>query len=205
MCLFPYTIVGTGVLDGPSIPEAVIAVVFHLLLWYINHEVIAMTGWFDRKNMRLSGYNYNSPGTYFLTICAKNRKCLLSRIDESNILEGPILELLPYGKIAAGYINQLHDFYDNISVESYVVMPNHIHIMLSVLGANTMDSTIQNSVVSRFVSTWKRFCNKEYGQNIWQPRFYDHIIRNQEDFDRHMKYICENPFSWHKDEFYSKE
>ena len=118
MYLFPCAIVETDILDGPSIPEAVIAVVFHLLLWYINHEVIAMTGWFDRKNMRLSGYNYNSPGTYFLTICVKNRKCLLSRIDESNILEGPILELLPYGKIAAGYINQLHDFYDNISVEA---------------------------------------------------------------------------------------
>ena len=113
--------------------------------------------------------------------------------------------MLPCGIVADGFIKQLNDFYHNITIDNYVIVPNHIHIMLSVLGANTLDSTIQNSVVSRFVSTWKRFCNKEYGQNIWQPRFYDHIIRNQEDFERHMKYICENPFSWRKDEFYSKE
>jgi len=163
-----------------------------------------MSGWHDRKTTRLHGYDYNTPGTYFLTLCVLNRSCLLSRINECNILDGPKLELSPYGITAARYINQLHDFYDNISVESYVIMPNHIHILLSVLDPTSTASTIQNSVVSRFVSTFKRFCNKEYGQNIWQPRFHDHIIRNQQDFDQHMKYIYENPFTWHKDEFYSE-
>lgn len=161
-----------------------------------------MSGWHDRKIMRLRGYDYNTPGTYFLTLCVLNRSCLLSRITENNIPDGPKLELSPYGEIAARYINQLHDFYDNISVEGYVIMPNHIHILLSVFAPTSTASTIQNTVVSSFVSTLKRFCNKEYGQNIWQPRFHDHIIRNQEDFDQHLKYIYENPYIWHKDEFF---
>ena len=75
----------------------------------------------------------------------------------------------------------MNDFYDDLSVESYVIMPNHIHIMLWVKGAGNGPSrtpvtdgpsrtpvpTVQNSVPSRFVSTLKRFCNKEYGTNIW--------------------------------------
>ena len=166
-----------------------------------------MGAWFHRKTTRLSGYDYNTPGAYFLTICTENRRCLLSRIVCPDILDGSKIELLPYGKIAAKYINQLNDFYDSISVESYVIMPNHIHILLSVREegpSRTPVPTAQNSIISRFVSTFKRFCNKEYGENIWQSRSYDHVIRDQADYDKHLQYIYENPFAWAKDEFYSE-
>lgn len=65
------------------------------------------------------------------------------------------------------------------------------------------NTRLQNSIVSRFVSTFKRFCNKEYGKNIWQNRSYDHVIRNQEDYDEHLKYIFENPARWELDKLYS--
>ena len=54
----------------------------------------------------------------------------------------------------------------------------------------------KNSTVAKFVSTFKRFCNKDSGENIWQSRYYDHIIRNQTDFDEKIKYIENNPQSW---------
>ena len=199
--------------------------------------VIMMGEWRSRKNTRLPGYDYNTPGAYFLTLCTENRRCLLARIVETDLLDGPKIELLHYGKIAAQYINQLNNFYDHISVESYVIMPNHVHILLQVKGEGPSRTPVptdgdrmregpsrtpvptdggatregpsvtklQNSVVSRFVSTFKRFCNKEYGQNIWQSRSYDHVIRDQEDFDKHLQYIYENPFGWQKDEFYAEE
>ena len=131
----------------------------------------------------------------------------MSRIAQTDLADGPSIELLPYGRIAAKYINQLNDFYDNLRVESYVIMPNHIHILLRVLEGPSRRPvpTIQNSVVSRFVSTFKRFCNKEYGNNVWQARSYDHVIRDQADFDKHLQYIYENPFGWTKDTLYSKE
>ena len=140
----------------------------------------------------------------------------------TGVPDGPIsVELLPYGKIAEKYIQQLNDFYDNISIERYVIMPNHIHILLFLnSNENNTDSslteneegpsrtpvpTIQNSIVSRFVSTFKRFTNKEYGMNIWQYRSYDHIIRNQKDYEEHVNYIYYNPIRWHFDELYTEE
>lgn len=54
----------------------------------------------------------------------------------------------------------------------------------------------RNSVVAKFVSSLKRFCNKEYGENIWQTRYYDHIIRNQADYNEIWEYIDKNPVKW---------
>ena len=179
-----------------------------LLLFYDNMILVMnMSDWVKRKNTRLAGYDYNTPGAYFLTVCTENRKCLLSRIVGTGVLDGPNIELLPCGKIVEKYISQLNDHYDYLSVESYVIMPNHIHILLRVLEgpSGTPVPTRQNSVVSRFVSTFKRFCNKEYGKNIWQARSYDHVIRDQADFDKHLQYIYENPFGWQKDELYWEE
>ena len=163
-----------------------------------------MKKWFDRHNTRLPEYDYNTPGAYFLTICVEHLRCILSRIVDKGIPEAPDIELLPHGIIASKYINQLNDFYDNISVESFVIMPNHIHILLKVIErpSRAPVTTPQNSIVSRFISTFKRFCNKEYGENIWQARSYDHVIRNQADFDKHLEYIYNNPFGWTKDELY---
>ena len=58
--------------------------------------------------------------------------------------------------------------------------------------------------MSQFVSTFKRFFNKEIGDNIWQLSFYDHIVRNREDYQNHLKYIYDNPESWYYDELYSE-
>ena len=100
----------------------------------------------------------------------------------------------------------MNDFYENIFVEQYVIMPNHIHILLFVRdngSPRTSTPTRQTSSVSHFVSTFKRFCNKEYGVNIWQRGFHDHIIRNREDYSEHVKYIHENPIYWQYDELYT--
>ena len=121
------------------------------------------------------------------------------------VLDAPQIELLHYGKIAEKYINQLNDFYEDMAVDQYVIMPNHIHIMLFVLeggASRTSPSTKQHSSIPRFVSTFKRFCNKEFGFNIWQRGFNDHVIRNYEDYREHLKYIYENPARWHYDELY---
>jgi len=158
-----------------------------------------------RKPTRLKNFDYNSAGAYFITICTENRQKILSRVGVDVLDDPRIVELLPYGKTAEKYINQLNDFYDDIKVDRYVIMPNHIHIILFVLGngsSGTSTSTKQHSAVSRFVSTFKRFCNKEYGENIWQRYFNDHIIRNREDYEEHVKYILENPIRWKYDKFY---
>lgn len=175
--------------------------------------------WKSRKTMRLRGADYNCKGIVFLTLCTEARRCTLSRVVGTGVPDGPRIELTQYGQIADKYINQLNDFYDELSVESYVIMPNHIHIMLEIKGdinapsmlsgepgpSRTPVPTVQNSIVSRFVSTFKRFCNKECGKNIWQYRSYDHIIRNARDYEEHLRYIRENPIRWYHDELYTDE
>ena len=170
-----------------------------------------MTGIYPkRKRSRLEGYDYNAGGVYFITVCTQGRRCMLSRIVGTGVLDGPSIELTKYGTIAEKFIRQLNDFYSNICIDRYVIMPNHIHFLLSIReGAHgpsgTPVPTLQNSTVSRFISTFKRFCNKEYGQNIWQYRSHDHIIRNEQDYDLHAKYIHENPIRWQQDELYAEE
>ena len=165
----------------------------------------------ERKPTRIKKYDYRSICAYFITICTQDRKQILSEIvktdniTNNNIVGGDVLDapinvqLLPYGKIAEKYIKQLQDYYDNVKINYYVIMPDHIHILLFVKNgaSRTSPPTRQHSTLSRFVSTFKRFCNKEYGKNIWQDSFYDHIIRNKEDYDEHVKYIHDNPLKWY--------
>ena len=183
---------------------------FSLPIFAIIVLVMGMDELKKRKTTRLKGADYNQNSVIFLTICTEERRCILSRIVGTGVPDGPQIELTKYGEIADKHICQLNDFYDDLSVESYVIMPNHIHILLWVKGeengpSGTPVPTVQNSIPARFVSTFKRFCNKEYGQNIWQYRSHDHIIRNREDYERHAKYIYENPMRWQFDELYSEK
>ena len=154
----------------------------------------------ERKPTRVKNYDYSSVGEYFITICTKNRAEILCNIVGGDVLDAPIkVKLLPYGEIAEKYIRQLNDFYKEIKAENYVIMPDHIHILLRITNgaSRTSPPTRQHSSVSKYVSTFKRFCNKEYGENIWQESFFDHIIRNNEDYEEHIKYIHENPIKWY--------
>ena len=128
----------------------------------------------------------------------------------------PQIELTKYGQIADKYIKQLNDFYNHLSIEEYVIMPNHIHLLLWVKenkdaiengqSRTPVPTNIEraNSACSQFVSTFKRFCNKEYGTNIWQRSFHDHIIRDKSDYEKISKYMYENPIKWQYDCFYVK-
>ncbi len=164
-----------------------------------------------RKTPRCQSFDYNSAGAYFITICTQSRRCILARIVGTGVLDCPQIKLTKYGEIADKYIKQLNDFYDHISVESYVIMPNHIHFLLIIKGDGQSRTPVptnvmrSNSTFSKFVSTFKRFCNKEYGENVWQARCNDHVIRTRKDYEEHMRYIYENPSRWYFDELYAEE
>ena len=161
-----------------------------------------------RKQNRLKEYNYSADGWYFITICTKGRIPILSRIVGSDILGAPQVQLLACGKIVEKNLQQLQTFYVNIKVEQYVIMPNHVHMILSVSnnGAPGMSPpTKQCATIPLFVATLKRFCNKEFGEQIWQRSFYDHIIRDQNDGAEISRYIYENPIKWSSDKLFVDE
>ena len=155
----------------------------------------------NRRKNRLENYDYNADGCYSITICTKDRKAILSKIVGTGVLDCPRIQLQYHGVIADRYIRQLNGFYNNISIPKYVIMPDHIHLIVTVNSgqsgtpAPTRDIN-KNSEISKFVSTLKRFCNKEYGENIWQRSYYDHIIRDQNDYNEVWEYIENNPKKW---------
>ena len=178
----------------------------------------------ERKTIRLQKFDYNEAFRVFLTICTKEKRCMLARIVGTGVPDGPQfvkqseirVELKEAGRIVQQTIIQLDSFYEHVTVDEYVIMPNHVHLLISFFEKNSLNpksgpsrtpvptkSSTQNSEMSKFVSTFKRFCNKAYGENIWQARSYDHVIRDFDDMQRHINYIINNPLKWKTDRLYS--
>lgn len=162
----------------------------------------------DRKSIRLKDYDYSTNGAYFITFCVKDMKCLLSSVVGSGTLDAPQLHLKKYGVVVENEIIRMNGLYENIKAEKYVIMPNHVHLLVVINNSNPDGASgaplPTNSLISEYVGTLKRFCNKQYGENIWQRGSYDHIIRSEEDLYYHLQYIDENPKKWFmgKDEYY---
>ena len=103
------------------------------------------------------------------------------------------------------------DKMDRVSIDHYVIMPNHLHVVIFVAeqekdaNGTSRAPSPTNQIVPRFVSSLKRFCNAEIGEDIFQRSYYDHIIRDRKDYDAHVKYIGENPMRWQFDELYTSE
>ena len=156
-----------------------------------------------RKNTRLKNYDYTLSGAYFITICTKDRKMLFAPVGADSIsarmVERTFLETIRQ--------------YDGVDSPIYVVMPNHFHAIITVSRAD-MESA---PTVSEIVQSFKRYSTVEYvkmvkdgilppfDKQIWQRSFYDHVIRNRDDFEQTAKYIYENPMRWYDDELYSDE
>ncbi len=160
----------------------------------------------NRKPIRLKNFNYSEQGVYFITICVKDKKCILSQIVGDGVIDVPEIKLLDYGKIAEKQILSINEAYDFLNIESYVIMPNHIHLLVKVLKRNSegMSGTPSptNMEIPKLVSTFKRFCNKTYGENIWQRGYNDRIIRDEADYIKHLEYIKNNTLKWNKDKYY---
>ena len=157
----------------------------------------------NRKSTRLKNYDYSQNGYYFITICTHNRKNILCDIVGGGAYDAPKIILSKCGEIVDKYILSTNNI-PNITVDKYVIMPNHIHLLLFVENANGTPraSSPTNNIISHSVSTLKRFVNREMGHNIFQRSFHDHIIRGEQDYLEIWNYIDTNPQKWQEDCFY---
>ena len=160
-----------------------------------------------RKRNRLKGYDYSQNGIYFLTVCTKDNKCVLGRIVGDGDPDVPQMVLSEYGKITEKYIQSVKQTYNHITVMNYVIMPNHIHLIVMLYSDNNIFRKSQadnpaNDYIPVMISAFKKLTNKEIGFNIWQRSYHDHIIRNETSFQNIWDYIEANPARWKKDCFY---
>lgn len=161
--------------------------------------------YYSRKTTRLPYYNYSGTGYYFVTLCTKKKCKILGEVVGTGLLDGPKVQLSSFGETANKQLALMADFYDTIKLEKYIVMPNHIHILLYIPDNGDGQcgrSVPTNSEIAKFVGTFKRFCNRQYGKNIWQMRSHDHVIRSEKDYLKIWSYIEHNAAKWQQDCFY---
>ena len=147
--------------------------------------------YFVRKNPRLTEYDYTIGGYYFITICTKDKKYYFGEIRDEK------MQLNKIGKIAYKNIEKIKEIYKTINIDKYVIMPNHIHLIL-VIDKET------NLSISNIIKKYKEWLTKQIGESIWQKSYYDHIIRNEKDYLRIWKYVDENVLKWSFDKYYSE-
>lgn len=162
-----------------------------------------------RKRNRLVNYDYSSCGAYFITICTDSKKHLLWDKNTPDFVgEDIILPLSHYGKIAEAAIKAIPEYYPHIEVQQYVIMPNHIHMILLIpyeSGRIISSPTSRHADISTVVGQMKRYVSKKAGTVIWQRSFHDHIIRDGNDYEKISEYMFNNPINWEYDCFYTAE
>ena len=154
-----------------------------------------------RKSPRLHNFDYSTGGTYFITICTKEKHCVLAQISVGEGLAPPALTLLPFGKIADEQIHALACRFPSVTIDKYVIMPNHIHMQLTLAetGGASPSPTV-STVIGVFKSLTTRSCH--IGEPLFQRSFHDHIIRTKQDYEMIWDYIDKNPLKWAEDRFY---
>ena len=105
------------------------------------------------------------------------------------------LPLSAVGKIAEQSILQIKNHYKNIEIDKYCIMPDHIHLILRI-ESDIDGRMISAPTVSAVVGSMKRWVSRQVGKPIWQKSFYDHGIRNQQDYDEIWQYIENNPLKY---------
>lgn len=149
-----------------------------------------------RKNVRLKEFDYTSENYYFVTICTDEKKNLFGMAENLSFI----------GKIAKEELLNIPCHYDGIQIENYVIMPNHIH-MIIVIGCDNYDSAKKAErsrpfpTLSQIVGLYKSGVSKRVHLKypnivVWQKSFHDHIIRNEKSFQKITKYIDDNPITW---------
>lgn len=169
----------------------------------------------NRRSIRLKGYDYSQAGAYYITVCTQDRECLFG-----NVTDGQ-MQLSDAGRIIQSVWYALPQFYEDIELDAFVVMPNHVHGVVVIgpaVGAihESPEPAIHKSplppvrvaerrrmLLSKIVGRFKMVTGKQInvlratpGRPVWQRSYYEHIIRNDESLKRIRQYLADNPAQW---------
>jgi len=173
----------------------------------------------NRQSNRLQGYDYSSPGAYFVTIVSRNRLPIFGGIISGEVHVSRI------GKIVKDCWLEIPKHFQSVTLDEYVIMPNHLHGIVIIdehhrVGARHASPNSTNdkntkpkgtpiqslgAIIGSFKSAATKRIHKEgliKDQFIWQRNYYEHVIRDDEDYLRIVEYIQFNPITWENDQEY---
>ena len=152
-----------------------------------------------RKSTRLKNFDYSSAGAYFVTICVRDRMQILSEIVRTALPATDKAIGIAVGEgLAPPEI--LETRFPSVTVEDYVIMPDHIHavIFLHEKTGGASPSPTLDDILCAFKSLTSRNCKQKYGiEKMFQRSSAEHIVRDREDYETRRKYIYENPRRWY--------
>jgi REP element-mobilizing transposase RayT len=146
----------------------------------------------EYKSHRLSGYDYASPGWYFITMCVQDGLEVFGEVRNG------IMGLNEFGSIVAKCWYDLPEHYPHCVLDAFVIMPNHVH---AIIGIRDVGSVAKHGV-SEFIRAWKAFSSRginELDRSLefrWQRSFYDRIIHDELGLENVRAYIGNNPKRW---------
>ena len=152
-----------------------------------------------RKPNRLPEYDYSRAGYYFITVCTKDKEPLLWLPSVGATCGRPPLS--PLGLIVEEELLHLDSVYANIRLDKFVIMPNHIHLIL-MIGSDGCGRPQVAPTISRVMKQFKGAVTKRAGLPLWQKSFHDHVIRNESDYLRIWRYMDANPLKWEEDRYH---
>ncbi len=160
---------------------------------------------YNRRTIRLKGYDYSQAGAYFVTICVRNRQCVLG-----DVFDGE-MKLSEYGKVAVESWHWLARRFTYIELDEWIVMPNHLHGIIVIhddqisRGDSRIAPTGRKSL-GRLMGAFKTVSTKRInemrktpGAKLWQRNYFEHIVRNPNSLDRIREYIGTNARFWQSD------
>ncbi len=162
----------------------------------------------NRRLHRLKSYDYSQSGYYFITVCTKFRRKILSDVSCTN-------EIIPtdLGQSVIQVWNNINNTYENIKTDYFCLMPIHIHGIIIIRNQSvhvTEDERGRRSSLDDIVRALKSITTREFNKsvpehdknNLWQLSFYDEVIKSEDMLYEERKYINENPKTWKTDEYY---
>lgn len=170
----------------------------------------------QRRQNRLPQMRYSENTAYFVTICTRDRANHFwdppgtERLPPDSrqpsvgaALRRPPGALNPNGQIVRREIEKFGDIYQGVvTADNYVIMPNHVHLLLSIHAEKTGGRRNAAPTISSVVNQFKGCVSKAIGFSCWQKSFHDHIVRDETDYRRIWRYIDGNPGKWQKDRYY---
>lgn len=165
-----------------------------------------------RRSIRLKEYDYSQAGAYFVTICTHRGECVFGEIKEGRMMLNKV------GRMIEKWWWELKNKFTEIELDEYMIMPNHFHGIIMLVGADLCVSPNDpkgehiGSPLPKIVQWFKTMTTNEYihgvkrniyaqiNKRLWQRNYYEHIIRNEDDLKQVREYVLYNPLKWELDE-----